>query len=61
MSPKNGEDTHAFHVSASMWKAEALLEIVRKKESLLKRVSKRVVMGSRVHCREFNWILRESS
>ena len=61
MSPKNGGDTHAFQVSASMWKAETLLEIVRKKESLLKRVSKRVAMGSRVNCREFRRILMESS
>ena len=34
---------------------------MRKKEILLKRVSKRVVMGSRVYCREFRRILMESS
>ena len=61
MSPKNGGDTHAFQISASTWKAEMLLEVVRKKEILLKRVSKRVVMGSRVYCCEFRRSLRESS
>ena len=34
---------------------------MRKKEILLKRVSKRVAMGSRVNCRELRRILMASS